>query len=103
MDDQKKQKPLCKKRVRVRVTYTAIIEVVDETEKPIETDRYVEGIVPVDKAGFQKAFELVDTRRQAKQKELDNEYAQELERQEEALRQASLTIPEKIFGWFIGR
>tara|TARA_R110002167_G_scaffold61913_4_gene174906 strand:- start:12700 stop:12816 length:117 start_codon:yes stop_codon:yes gene_type:complete len=37
------------------------------------------------------------------QAEVDNEYEQELERQEEDLRQASLTIPEKIFGWIIGR
>lgn len=103
MDDQKKQKPLCKKRVRVRVTYTARIEAVDENENGVRGRKIVNPIDPVDKRGFEEAFDFVDIARQAMQAEVDNEYEQELERQEEDLRQASLTIPEKIFGWIIGR
>ena len=105
MADQNQPKPPSKKRVRIRVSYTAQIEVVDANNKRIEEQsrRLLQSIDPVDKSGFEKAFELVDIARQAKEEELDQEYQQEMRRYEEARQAASLTIPEKILAFLIGR
>lgn len=105
MADQNLLKPPSKKRVRTRVTYTVQIEVVDENNQRIEEQsrRIVNPIDPVDKAGFEKASELVEIARLAKVDELEQEYQQELQRYEDACRAASLSIPEKILAFLIGR
>lgn len=105
MADQKQLKPPSKKRVRTRVTYTAIIEVVDANNKRSEEQsrQIVHPINPVDKAGFEKAFELVEIARLAKQDEIDREHQEEMQRYQEARREAALSLPEKILAFLIGR
>jgi len=104
MKTQNQPKPPSKKRVRVRVQYTARIEAVDENDNPVGQQRAISHpIDPVDKAGFEKAYELVEIARIAKQDEIDQEYKQELERHEAAKRLAARTVPERIFAFLIGR
>ena len=104
MKDQNQLKPPSKKRVRTRVTYTVQVEVVDQNNKRIEEQcrRLVQTINPVDKAGFEKAFELVEIARIAKQEEVDQEHQQELQRYKQAKLDASLSFPEKILAYLFG-
>lgn len=76
----------------------------DENDNPVGKQRAMTyPIDPVDKAGFEKAYELVDQARTAKLEEVDQEYKQDLERHEAAKRLAALSIPERIFSFLIGR
>lgn len=102
MVDQKSEKPLCKKQVRVEVIHTANVEVIDENDNSRKGHRVQYESKNFDERSFKEAFDYFDLKRRAVQADVDEEYEQEKERRKEAERLANRSLGEKIISWFIG-
>ena len=99
MVDQNQPKPPSRKRIRTRVTYTATIDILDETNNAIAKIRHVDSVNSVDQAGFDAALKKVTNLQNEQQEDLDQDYKVEMKRYQEAQRIASMSITERILSW----